>query len=90
MLELTRKAGEQLNLGHICITVLSVEPGRVKMGILAPSSLVSESTEFEFVESVPVAVPGSRPFGLAAGAFVLPEDFDSPLPDDLLQCFEKD
>jgi prevent-host-death family protein len=24
--------------------------------------------------------PGPRPFGLAAGAFVVPEDFDSPLP----------
>lgn len=29
-----------------------------------------------------------RPFGLAAGAFTVPDDFDAPLPDDLLAEFE--
>jgi prevent-host-death family protein len=29
-----------------------------------------------------------RPFGLAAGTFVVPDDFDSPLPEDLLREFE--
>jgi antitoxin (DNA-binding transcriptional repressor) of toxin-antitoxin stability system len=32
--------------------------------------------------------PGSRPFGLAAGAFVVPDDFDAPLPEDVLREFE--
>jgi prevent-host-death family protein len=31
---------------------------------------------------------GPRPFGLAAGAFTVPADFDAPLPDDLLRAFE--
>ena len=31
---------------------------------------------------------GPRPFGLAAGAFAVPDDFDAPLPDDLLRAFE--
>ena len=31
---------------------------------------------------------GPRPFGLAAGAFAVPDDFDAPLPDDLLRVFE--
>jgi hypothetical protein len=30
-----------------------------------------------------------RPFGLAAGTFVVPDDFDSPLPEDILQDFEQ-
>jgi len=34
------------------------------------------------------AVNGPRPFGLCAGEFVLPDDFDNPLPDDLLSSFE--
>jgi prevent-host-death family protein len=34
------------------------------------------------------AAHGPRPFGLAAGAFTVPDDFDSPLPDDLLRVFE--
>jgi len=29
-----------------------------------------------------------RPFGLCAGEFTVPEDFDTPLPEDLLQAFE--
>jgi len=29
-----------------------------------------------------------RPIGLAAGQFVVPDDFDAPLPDDILDEFE--
>lgn len=32
--------------------------------------------------------PGPRPFGLAAGAFAVPDDFDVPLPDEILREFE--
>jgi antitoxin (DNA-binding transcriptional repressor) of toxin-antitoxin stability system len=31
---------------------------------------------------------GPRPFGLAAGAFSIPDDFDAPLPDHILREFE--
>lgn len=30
----------------------------------------------------------ARPFGLAAGTFTVPDDFDSPLPDEILRGFE--
>ena len=29
-----------------------------------------------------------RPFGLCAGEFTVPDDFDAPLPDDILAEFE--
>ena len=29
-----------------------------------------------------------RPFGLCAGEFRLPDDFDAPLPEDILKAFE--
>jgi len=29
-----------------------------------------------------------RPFGLCAGEFQVPEDFDAPLPEDILRLFE--
>jgi antitoxin (DNA-binding transcriptional repressor) of toxin-antitoxin stability system len=32
--------------------------------------------------------PSPRPFGLCAGEFVVPDDFDAPLPDDVLAGFE--
>ena len=37
---------------------------------------------------LPPARPNPRPFGLAAGAFVVPDDFDAPLPDETLRAFE--
>lgn len=33
-------------------------------------------------------VRGPRPCGLAAGAFTVPDDFDAPLPEDVLRRFE--
>ncbi|WP_414545053.1 type II toxin-antitoxin system Phd/YefM family antitoxin [Nostoc sp. CCY0012] len=29
-----------------------------------------------------------RPFGLCAGEFTVPDDFDAPLPEDMLNAFE--
>jgi hypothetical protein len=29
-----------------------------------------------------------RPFGLAKGQFIVPDDFNAPLSEDLLQAFE--
>lgn len=29
-----------------------------------------------------------RPFGLCAGEFTVPDDFDAPLPEDILNTFE--
>ncbi len=29
-----------------------------------------------------------RPFGLCAGEFTVPDDFDAPLPEDMLKAFE--
>ena len=31
---------------------------------------------------------GLRPYGLAKGEFSVPDDFDAPLPDDILDDFE--
>ena len=31
-----------------------------------------------------------RPFGLAAGEFVVPEDFDAELPEEILAAFESE
>src|SRR6266568_7244709 len=41
-------------------------------------------------EVKPVIAPAKvlRPYGLCAGEFTVPEDFDAPLPEDLLQAFE--
>jgi prevent-host-death family protein len=38
---------------------------------------------------VPVRRSATREFGTDRGRFVVPEDFDAPLPDDLLDAFER-
>jgi prevent-host-death family protein len=30
-----------------------------------------------------------RPFGLAAGQFIVPDDFDAPLPEQIMREFEE-
>ena len=37
---------------------------------------------------IPQPQSSSRPYGLAAGAFSVPDDLDTPLLDSLLQDFE--
>lgn len=41
-------------------------------------------------EVKPVVLRGEtlRPFGLCAGEFKVPDDFDAPLPEDILSTFE--
>ena len=36
----------------------------------------------------PACTEELRPYGLGAGEFTVPDDFDAPLPDDLLDAFE--
>jgi antitoxin (DNA-binding transcriptional repressor) of toxin-antitoxin stability system len=36
---------------------------------------------------VPIHAPGTRRFGTDRGVVVVPEDFDAPLPDDVLAGF---
>ena len=37
---------------------------------------------------VRAAQSGPRPFGLCAGEFTVPDDFDAPLPGEILRDFE--
>jgi antitoxin (DNA-binding transcriptional repressor) of toxin-antitoxin stability system len=40
------------------------------------------------MKPIKIGAEAPRPFGLCAGEFTVPEDFDAPLPEDLLQAFE--
>jgi antitoxin (DNA-binding transcriptional repressor) of toxin-antitoxin stability system len=40
------------------------------------------------VRPLTTAATQPRPFGLCAGQFTVPADFDRPLPDDILKEFE--
>lgn len=57
--------------------------------VQAGESLVITDHDRPIAEIKPVApsANGLRPFGLCAGEFVVPDDFDEPLPDDVLREF---
>jgi hypothetical protein len=38
--------------------------------------------------SVSTTIAAPRPHGLCAGEFIVPDDFDAPLPEDILSAFE--
>ncbi len=40
------------------------------------------------IKPAPASPVQKRPFGLCAGEFVVPDDFDEPLPDEILTLFE--
>ncbi len=40
------------------------------------------------IKPIPVAQTKPRPYGLCAGQFIVPDDFDAPLPENILQEFE--
>lgn len=40
------------------------------------------------LKPIAIALPSQRPFGLCAGMFIVPDDFNAPLPDSVLNDFE--
>lgn len=58
--------------------------------VLEADQPVAEIKPFRaFEPEFAVGVGEPRPFGLCAGEFVVPDDFDAPLPEDVLQNFEQ-
>jgi len=69
---------------------LERNPGALLDRVEAGERLVVSRDGRPVAELRPIASPinAPRPFGLAAGAFTVPDDFDTPLPDDILREFE--
>jgi antitoxin (DNA-binding transcriptional repressor) of toxin-antitoxin stability system len=67
------------------------DPAGCLSRVEAGEAMLVTRDSLAIVELRPVAGPPNapRPFGLAAGQFVTPSDFDSPLTDAVLQEFEK-
>ena len=56
----------------------------------AGETLVIERAGQPVAEVKPIAVPANilRPSGLCVGEFTVPDDFDAPLPEDIVKAFE--
>jgi Antitoxin of toxin-antitoxin stability system len=51
---------------------------------------IAELRPVESTGPVDSSIKQPRPFGLCAGEFVVPDDFDAPLPEEVLRAFEGD
>lgn len=71
---------------------LQQDPGALLDRVEAGEHLVVVRGGRQVAELRPFPVPanetGPRPFGLCAGAFTVPDDFDAPLPEEILREFE--
>jgi antitoxin (DNA-binding transcriptional repressor) of toxin-antitoxin stability system len=50
--------------------------------------ILRAGTPIAEIKPVVPRVETLRPFGLCAGEFTVPDDFDAPLPEDILKVFE--
>ena len=66
------------------------DPGELLARVEAGETIVIVRDDRPIAEIKPIAHQRDalRPFGLCAGEFVVPAEFDEPLPDDLLDDFE--
>lgn len=77
-------------MGTVSLKDLQRDPDALLDRVESGEHLVVVRGGRAVAELRPVATtqPGPRPFGLCAGAFKVPDDFDAPLPEDILRAFE--
>lgn len=65
------------------------DPGEYLDRVKDGETVIVYRDDRPFAEIRPLGeTPDLRPIGLAAGEFVVPDDFDAPLPEDVLGTFE--
>ena len=77
-------------MNTISLQELERDPASVLDRVAGGEHLVVVRGGRPVAELRPVATQrsGRRPFGLCAGEFDVPDDFDTPLPEEVLRDFE--
>ena len=79
---------------RISLDEMSRDPGKYIREVEAGETVLVTRADRPVAEIRPVASNGNpatnppRPVGLAAGDFRVPDDFDDPLPPDVVDSFE--
>jgi antitoxin (DNA-binding transcriptional repressor) of toxin-antitoxin stability system len=74
---------------NVTIDELQRNPLKYLQQVEAGETLIIVRSDKPIAELRPVPNRQSvRPFGLCAGEFIVPDDFDAPLPEDILNAFE--
>lgn len=78
-------------MSTITVQEIQADPGKFLERIEAgePLLVTREERVVARVQPVGRAASGLRPYGLAAGQFITPPEFDQPLPEDIILDFER-
>ena len=78
-----------MRLMNVSVEEMKRDPESVLHRVREGETLVVTDQDQPVAEIRPIeAIRRPRPFGLAAGSFVVPDDFDDPLPDEILKAFQ--
>ncbi len=74
----------------VTVDEIQRDPSKYLRQVEAGQTIVIVQADKAIAELRPISSSGKqlRPFGLCAGAFTVPDNFDAPLPEDLLRAFE--
>jgi antitoxin (DNA-binding transcriptional repressor) of toxin-antitoxin stability system len=78
-----------MTIVNVSVEDIEKDPREYLHRVLDGETVIVFENDSPVAEMRPLAKrTGSRPIGLAKGDFVVPDDFNDPLPDDVLQLFE--
>lgn len=74
---------------NITVDEIQNDPVKYLRQVEAGESFTIVQADKAIAELRPIASSKQlRPFGLCVGEFTVPDDFDAPLPEDVLSAFE--
>ncbi|MGB3293606.1 MAG: type II toxin-antitoxin system prevent-host-death family antitoxin [Phormidesmis sp.] len=74
----------------VTVDEIQRDPSKYLRQVEAGQTIVIVQADRAIAELRPISSSGKqlRPFGLCIGEFTVPDDFNAPLPEDLLNAFE--
>lgn len=77
-------------MSTISVQEIQRDPSAFLRRVEAGEALLVVRDDRPVAEVKPVPGPAGqpRPYGMCAGQFTVPDDFDQPLPEDILKDFE--
>jgi antitoxin (DNA-binding transcriptional repressor) of toxin-antitoxin stability system len=75
---------------HVTIDEIQRDPSRYLRQVAAGETFIILQADKAIAELRPILSNSKqlRPFGLCAGEFTVPDDFDESLPEEILSAFE--
>ncbi len=77
-----------INMSEVGVHEAKTHLSRLLRRVAAGEEIVIAKGGKPVARLVPVDMPTERQLGRDRGLFVVPDDFDAPLPDELIEDFE--